>query len=611
MQGVRWAVLVWLFLASLAVAEKERDRRCENEKDEAKGCDPKANLIRVRKDGLSFEIGTEDNAIRILRKTESHFSGVVDEFVSKTDRGSLKEKEGSESWEGGWVLVWKTPSQSRSFIQAGYALWNRSAVIVNGNYNVSEDILFLSVDQTIDGVREGACEMSARDEERERERKSEEPLLCVFGSLLSSAGLHVSNYTLSFSRSEGSLLSFSLSLSPPLHSPIPLNRLFIHYSSPADEGIFGMGHQYTLFNMKGWKIPIIVSEQGVGRGIQPLTDTFNGGTVGSGGTYFTTYAPSPIYVTNYNRSVVIDNAEFAFFDFTKKDIVTLEMWGQNIRGYLILRDTLSEVIQDVTSLTGRMRPLPNWSQTGAIIGLEGGEEGVIQIVDQLRKASVPLSAVWLQDWVGMRHSPIDGDRLIWNWELNPDQYPHWHTMVASWMKEGVRVMNYVNPFFSDPTNLTSRYRRNMAAEGLENNYFVMHADGSPYEMWSLSVQFWMLDPTNPDAVAWMKQIVKDEVLSRPLSCGWMCDFGEYLPMDARLFSGVDPVSYHNYYPQAWAEIVKSAVSEAVEEGLLDADEIVFFVRAGWSRSPASAPLFWWGYISIFMLIPFLTFLHQP
>lgn len=30
--------------------------------------------------------------------------------------------------------------------------------------------------------------------------------------------------------------------------------------------------------------------------------------------------------------------------------------------------------------------------------------------------------VWLQDWVGMRHS-WDGDRLIWNWELNKDWYP--------------------------------------------------------------------------------------------------------------------------------------------------------------------------------------------
>lgn len=30
--------------------------------------------------------------------------------------------------------------------------------------------------------------------------------------------------------------------------------------------------------------------------------------------------------------------------------------------------------------------------------------------------------IWLQDWVGLQHS-WDGDRLIWNWELNKDHYP--------------------------------------------------------------------------------------------------------------------------------------------------------------------------------------------
>jgi hypothetical protein len=32
------------------------------------------------------------------------------------------------------------------------------------------------------------------------------------------------------------------------------------------------------------------------------------------------------------------------------------------------------------------------------------------------------TGIWLQDWVGLQHS-WDGDRLIWNWELNNDHYP--------------------------------------------------------------------------------------------------------------------------------------------------------------------------------------------
>ena len=32
----------------------------------------------------------------------------------------------------------------------------------------------------------------------------------------------------------------------------------------------------------------------------------------------------------------------------------------------------------------------------------------------------------------------------------------------------------------------------------------------------------------------------------------MHDFGEYLPFDAVLYDGSDPIEYHNRYPQDWA-----------------------------------------------------------
>jgi hypothetical protein len=527
-----------------------------------------------------FHIDSSSNYIRI---------------VNIRDVTSVSEEEG----RGRGRVVWETVGRGNPFILAAHSLWDRHTAIVNGNYNVSEDVRVLSSTQSIDHIAEGSLcgatgereEEKVKEKEREREREggrvSREPLVCIFGSLLSSSGFLISRYSLSFSL-QNSLLSFSLSLSP--HPPT--NRLIVRFVSPEDEGIYGLGHQYTLLNMKGWRVPIVVSEQGVGRGLQPLTDTLNNGTGGSGGSWHTTYAPKPIYVTNHNRSLALSNSEFSFFDFTDRGVVSIELWGLSMNGFLIACDSLAEVIQNVTSITGRMKPLPMWSQKGAVVGLEGGEDYVTHIVDQLKEQNVPMSAIWLQDWVGMRHSPIDGDRLIWNWELNPDQYPHWHKMVAGWLADGVRVMNYVNPFFSDPTNLTSSYRRNMAQEGLDNHYFVFHPDGTPYQMSSLTVQFYMLDPTNPDAVAWMKQIIKDEVIARPLSSGWMCDFGEYLPMDSRLFSGVDPVTYHNMYPQAWAEIVQSAVTEAIEEGTISSDEIVFFVRAAWTQSPAAVPLFW-------------------
>ena len=36
-----------------------------------------------------------------------------------------------------------------------------------------------------------------------------------------------------------------------------------------------MGLQYTIWNFKGLKVPVITSEGGVGRGLEPLTELLN------------------------------------------------------------------------------------------------------------------------------------------------------------------------------------------------------------------------------------------------------------------------------------------------------------------------------------------------
>lgn len=231
-----------------------------------------------------------------------------------------------------------------------------------------------------------------------------------------------------------------------------------------------------------------------------------------------------------------------------------------------------EAVRVVTAVTGRQAPLPEWTQLGAIVGLEGGTANVSAIVESLYSAGVPLagkvarskhlatvlpiprhrtlgsqcvhvhvhvhSGVWLQDWVGLQHS-WDGDRLIWNWELNNDWYPQWDSMVASWRRRNTRVLTYISPFFSDPTAYSrsnTSFRHNFFREGIDNGFFIHRSDGSTYLMNSLSIQFAMLDLTNPSAVVWMKGIIANQTIAEAHSSGWMCDFGEYLPFDAVLFN---------------------------------------------------------------------------
>ena len=72
-------------------------------------------------------------------------------------------------------------------------------------------------------------------------------------------------------------------------------------------------------------------------------------------------------------------------------------------------------IQEFTLFTGRMKPLPSWITEGAVLGLEGGEIKVKQILQKVSSVpQLPISAVWIQDWSGQRDF---GSRVgvWWNW----------------------------------------------------------------------------------------------------------------------------------------------------------------------------------------------------
>jgi sulfoquinovosidase len=92
------------------------------------------------------------------------------------------------------------------------------------------------------------------------------------------------------------------------------NRIFLTSASSADEHFFGFGEQFTYFDMKGKRVPIWVSEQGVGRGEEPITTGANITNGGAGGNAFTSYAPMPLYITNTMRGFLLTNLAYSAFD---------------------------------------------------------------------------------------------------------------------------------------------------------------------------------------------------------------------------------------------------------------------------------------------------------
>jgi len=149
-------------------------------------------------------------------------------------------------------------------------------------------------------------------------------------------------------------------------------------------------------------------------------------------------------------------------------------------------------------------------------------------------------------------------------------------------------MTYINPFLCDDVRRKKNRRRNLFEEAADGGYLVKNRKGEPYRVRNSDFSAGMVDLTNPEARTWIKGVIKVELIGAGAS-GWMADYGEGLPYDAVLFSGADPRTYHDRYAEEWARVNREAIREAGRE-----DDIVFFNRSGYTRSPRYGTLFWVG-----------------
>lgn len=388
------------------------------------------------------------------------------------------------------------------------------------------------------------------------------------------------DYTLQFSSSGERQLSFQLQLSDPKY-----NRSYLAYASEADEAFLGFGEQFTYVDMKGRKLPIFVMEQGIGRGAQPITIGADL-TAGAGGKWHTSYAGVPHYITSALRSLFLENYEYSSFDMREDDRVFVEVFSHSMRGRILYGDSPAALVEEFTLYSGRMRDMPAWLHQGAVIGMQGGSAKVRDVYEKLRALDTPLAAFWLQDWEGQRITSF-GKQLWWNWELDRERYPDWDLQRREFDAAGIRLMVYINPFLVDVSEKPGA-TQNLFKEALDRGYLIRKADGSPYLILNTDFSAGLIDLSNPQARLWIKDVIKKNLIGVGAR-GWMADFGEALPYDAKLHSGESPAQWHNRYPEEWAQVNR----EAIREAGLEAD-ITFFSRSGYTRSPGATTLFWLG-----------------
>ena len=366
-----------------------------------------------------------------------------------------------------------------------------------------------------------------------------------------------------------------------------LDSVLVSFARDSGEAVHGFGSQYRPYDLSGSVFPIMVREQGVGRGEQPISQLVNGVEPGGAGTLANTYAAWPAWLTSSGRAgrVVGPAAtQFGIVDVRSPQALTVEMRASSLRVQLVSGGSPAEALRRRDAGT-TIPGIADWTADGAILGLQGGTAEVRTEIQTVLDAGAEISAVWLQDWVGRRTTSF-GDRLWWVWQLDREWYPGWEELVDDLDAQGIKVLTYVNPMLTNPATKQPPPARNLFQEARRNDYFVERPNGRPYLQDQGQFSAALIDLTKPRARAWYIDVIATEVLAGKVA-GFMADFGEGLPYDAVLKGG-SGAELHNEYPLLWAETVREACVKAGKP------ECVTWFRSGIGASAASAPMFWGG-----------------
>jgi alpha-glucosidase len=258
----------------------------------------------------------------------------------------------------------------------------------------------------------------------------------------------------------------------------------------------------------------------------------------------------------------------------------VEVWDDpGFELVVFAEDHPRKLVQALTAEVGRPASAPpSWALNGVWLAAQGGDVAVRERVAAALAAGIPVSAVWVQDWVGLRNFGLDsyGVKYRWNWDST--LYPSLPTMITEFAADGVRFLGYFNPFLVPGWGQWET----AATEG----WAVRDAAGEPALFPIVTFDGGLVDLTHPEAVQWFRGYA-DAAIELGMR-GWMADFGEWLPYDATLHAG-DARLEHNRYPTRWHKVNREALETAYPDG-----DFVLLTRSGFTGEHRVAQVVWAG-----------------
>ncbi len=360
------------------------------------------------------------------------------------------------------------------------------------------------------------------------------------------------------------------------------NRLTICLPAVPEEHVYGTGELFSEFDLRGQVVNCWVAEhinaKQVGKKLVKQVFGFRDTTRKQKFSNYETYYAQPTFLSSgkyFFHSFTTARSVFDFTD-TQKHQITVDEVADFCLGF---GNTFEEVLSELSLTLGRQPELPDWVYDGEILGVQGGTDVMMQKVQTALDHGMAVNGVWIQDWEGRRVTAV-GKQLFWNWEHDSELYPDLQEKIKELNARGIKVLGYCNTFLA--------VEKPLYEYASKHGYCVKDKEGKDYYVTITTFPAAIVDLTNPEAYAWLKDIIKKNLIAFGFS-GWMADFGEYLPTDAVLYSGESAELIHNTWPARWAKLNREAVEESGKLG-----EIMFFTRAGYSQTPKYSTMMWNG-----------------
>ena len=131
---------------------------------------------------------------------------------------------------------------------------------------------------------------------------------------------------------------------------------------------------------------------------------------GAGGDYHTTYWPQPSFLSSRKYHFESSFPTYHELRFKPKGDMKLKVhqiyWHYSLDSTFscsqckmvwTVESTLMEIVQKINP---GQPELPEWIYNGAMIGVQGGTERMLQILNDAQNAGVAVSGLWIQDWSG-------------------------------------------------------------------------------------------------------------------------------------------------------------------------------------------------------------------